>query len=137
MLLSSPDNQQSPGPGFQLTREPLRPAGLVLAAAGELDAASVGEFRELLNAAVDSGESPVVVDLSEVTFIDSLSLATIVRAQSRMAGRVMAIVARHPYVLLIIDAGGLGSVLDVFSTREEAVAHAIERAEPPPAGPQA
>ena len=109
------------GQGFEFVQEPLSPGGLVLAARGELDAAAVPKLRELLEAAIVESRTPVVVDLSEVSFIDSLSLATIVRAQKRLGGSTrMALVARHPYVLLIVEAGGLDSVLAVFETRAEA-----------------
>ena len=97
----------------------------VLEASGELDMAAAPGLRERLNAAIDDGCTSIVVDLSQVTFIDSLSMATIVRARTRLGdqGR-LALVASHPYVLLIVQAGGLGSVLELFESRHEALAYA-------------
>lgn len=116
-----------PGQGFEFSQEPMSPSGVVLSARGELDVAAVPELRSLLEAAIEGGQAPIVADLSEVTFIDSLSLATLVRAQTRLGGRSrMAVVARHPYVLLIVQAGGLESVLTVFENREEAESHVHE-----------
>jgi anti-sigma B factor antagonist len=111
----------------------MAPAGQLVTASGELDAAAVPKLRELLGAAIDDGQTPVIVDLSEVSFIDSLSLATLVRAQTRLGGPSrMAVVARHPYVLLIVEAGGLDAVLAIFDSREQAEAYVNQADERPP-----
>lgn len=131
-MLTPVDQPSWSGHGFEFAQEQLSPRGVVLAARGELDAAAVPKMRELLEAAIDAGHVPIVVDLSEVSFIDSLSLATIVRAQSRAGGSTrMALVVRHPYVLLIVEAGGLDSVLAVFETRAEAESYVHGADEPP------
>jgi len=130
-MLTPVDQSSWSGQGFEFVQEQLSPGGLVLAARGELDAAAVPKMRELLEAAIDAGRVPIVVDLSEVSFIDSLSLATIVRAQQRAGGSArMALVARHPYVLLILQAGGLDSVLAVFETRADAESYVHGADEP-------
>jgi anti-anti-sigma factor len=95
-----------------------------LALSGELDVTSVAELREALDALVANGSGGLVVDLSEVSFIDSLSIAAIVAAKRRLGDeRRMAIVASHPYVLLIFEAGGLDSVVPLFATADDAEAH--------------
>ena len=97
--------------------------GALIVARGELDVQSVPELRARLNEAIDSGTTRIVVDLAEVSFIDSLSLSALVAAHRRMGddGR-LAVVAAHEYVRLILQASGLEQVLDVFATRDEAVA---------------
>jgi anti-anti-sigma factor len=97
--------------------------GALIVAQGELDVQSVPELRARLAEAVDSGKNRVVVDLAEVSFIDSLSLSALVGARRKLGdeGR-LAVVAVHEYVRLILQATGLEQVLDVFATREEAVA---------------
>jgi anti-sigma B factor antagonist len=97
--------------------------GALIVATGELDVQSVPELRTRLNEAIDSGKTRIVADLAEVSFIDSLSLSALVGAHRKLgdSGR-LAIVAVHEYVLLILQATGLEQVLDVFATREEAVA---------------
>lgn len=98
--------------------------GALVVARGELDMQSVGELKARLNEAVDAGSTRIVVDLAEVSFIDSLSLSALVGAQKRLGdqGRV-AVVAVHEYVRLILQATGLEQVLHVFETRDEAVAY--------------
>ena len=97
--------------------------GALIVASGELDVQSVPELKERLTEAVDAGTKRVVVDLADVSFIDSLSLSALVGARRRLGadGR-LAVVAVHEYVRLILQATGLEQVLDVFDTRDEAVA---------------
>ena len=97
--------------------------GALIVASGELDVQSVPELKECLAEAVDAGTKRVVVDLADVSFIDSLSLSALVGARRRLGedGR-LAVVAVHEYVRLILQATGLEQVLDVFDTRDEAVA---------------
>ncbi len=96
----------------------------VLEVHGEVDVASSGELRRRLREAALSGATRVLVDLSDVTFIDSIAMAGIVGAQRRLPtdGR-LAVVAHHPYVLLVLEAVGLRHVVNVFDTRAEAEAH--------------
>jgi anti-anti-sigma factor len=43
----------------------------VLSVEGEIDISTAARFQEALSAAVSGGHGPLVLDLSEVTFIDS------------------------------------------------------------------
>jgi anti-sigma B factor antagonist len=97
--------------------------GALIVARGELDVQSVADLRARLNEAIDAGNTKVVIDLAQVSFIDSLSLSALVAARRRIGddGR-LAVVAVHEYVRLILQATGLEQVLDVFETREDAVA---------------
>jgi anti-sigma B factor antagonist len=97
--------------------------GALIVARGELDVQSVPELKARLSEALDAGQTRIVVDLAEVSFIDSLSLSALVAARRRIGdqGR-LAVVAVHEYVRLIMQATGLEQVLDVFETREDAVA---------------
>jgi anti-sigma B factor antagonist len=97
--------------------------GALIVARGELDVQSVDELRARLNEAIDAGNKRIVMDLAEVSFIDSLSLSALVGARRKLGddGR-LAVVAVHEYVQLILQATGLEQVLDVFETRDAAVA---------------
>jgi anti-anti-sigma factor len=61
-----------------------RDGGYLVAVAGELDLASVPELRAALEAAAQSG-LPVVLDVSDVTFIDSTALGALLRANDELA----------------------------------------------------
>lgn len=101
--------------------------GTIVTAWGELDIAAVPQLRAQLEAALSTGARRLLLDLGGVTFVDSISLAAIVAAKRRMGpgGRV-AIATRHPYVLLILEAGGLDGVVEVFEDREMAEASLLE-----------
>ena len=111
-------------PPFGLTVEPL-PQGLVLALSGELDLATAPDVRERLGAAVDSGTRRIVVDLRAVTFMDSIGLAAVVHARSRLSagGRLALVVAPDSYAELVLEITGMARAIAIFSDRDSAVAH--------------
>jgi anti-sigma B factor antagonist len=95
--------------------------GALIVARGELDVRCVDELRSKINEAIEAGNNRIVVDLAEVSFIDSLSLSALVGARRRLGdGGRLAVVAVHEYVRLILQATGLEQVLDVFDTRAAA-----------------
>ena len=110
--------------GWKIAERPLDGPGLLLALRGDFDMSCVRELRQALEAVVAEGTGGLILDLSEVTFLDSLSIAAMVAARRRLGEeRRMAVVAQHPYVLLIFEAGGLDSIVPLFSTIEDAEAH--------------
>ncbi len=112
-----------PTVAFQIVERPVSWPGSMLAVSGELDVTAVPDLREAMETLVADRAGGLVVDLSGVSFIDSLSIAVLVAARRRLGEeRRMAIVAQHPYVLLIFEAGGLDSVVPLFATVEHAEA---------------
>ncbi len=70
------------------------PQGTVIEAAGEVDLTTAPQLREELLAAVGDADKPgVIVDLSQVDFIDSAGLALLVEARKRLSpdGRTLSI----------------------------------------------
>ncbi len=122
---STADPVVPPAPvGHEILEEPAPFDGLLVIARGELDIASAFTLRDKLHGAAASGVQRILLDLSDVTFMDSLSMAAVVATQRRLGdeGR-LAVVATLPYVLLIFEAGGIDSVVEVFRTRDAAEAH--------------
>lgn len=96
----------------------------VIAPEGELDIARVGEFRAALSDAASEGAPAVVVDLSQVSFIDSSGLGALVELHNRLrrSGRRLVVVApggSAPAVLL--GLAGLRDRLPISETRGAAV----------------
>lgn len=58
--------------------------GSVLVARGEIDVYTSPDFRAALYALVDRGDDPVVIDFSDVSFIDSSGLGVLVGALKRV-----------------------------------------------------
>jgi anti-sigma B factor antagonist len=109
--------------GIQVTEETFDPAGLVLAVTGELDIATAPALRDRLDAAIEAGTHRLVIDLSAISFLDSVALATIVHAKQQLAedGRLALVVDPSSYVMLVFEGGGLRQVLDLVDTRAEAI----------------
>jgi anti-sigma B factor antagonist len=78
--------------GFAL-REAQEDGRLVLRLSGDLDIAATDELQSRLDALREDGASPVVLDLSELEFIDSSGLACITRAirDARQEGRELEV----------------------------------------------
>ena len=68
----------------------------VITPEGELDIASLGDLCAAISDAAHEGAGTVVVDLSQVTFIDSSGLGALVELRSRLrrSGRRLAVVAQ-------------------------------------------
>ena len=113
---------------FRLVQEPLPTTepGLLLAATGELDIATAPELRGTIADAIDAGLTRLVVDLSDISFLDSVAVAVLlhVRRQLGDAGRMSVVVPPDSYAQLVFGVAGLSHCLDVFATRDAAVAHA-------------
>lgn len=95
--------------------------GLLLRFSGELDMVTAPGLRRRLEQAITGGAGGIVIDLTDVTFVDSLSLASLVAAKHRLApdGR-LAVVAGEGFVDLMLRAAGLGGVLDLFGDEDDA-----------------
>jgi anti-sigma B factor antagonist len=103
----------------------------VLALAGELDLFSAPRLRE----AIARADRDVVLDLTQVGFVDSSGLAAILGAARRLAtaGRRLSLVAGAGYVRALLERTGLIGPLEVFASLAGArAAHRAARAEPDP-----
>jgi anti-sigma B factor antagonist len=103
------------------------PAAVLLAVSGEVDLHTAPQLRAALTGAVDAAgpASPdVVVDLSDVGFVDSTGLGEIVAAHKALASRGarLHLVVTRPRVQRLIRLTGLDGVLDVHPDRASALA---------------
>jgi anti-sigma B factor antagonist len=115
---------------YDLTVRRVRSIGVpnptIIAPAEELDISTVDDFRADLERALDGGETDVVVDLSEVDFIDSTGLSAILHAESRLRreGRRLAIVApRGTAAAVLFTLSGLRSQLSIYDSTRAALQH--------------
>lgn len=118
-------NPKVPEPlDFAVTSEPMGRRGVVVSVRGELDMLTVPELRTVINEVIDGGAQRLVLDLTGVSFIDSVSLAAIVNARRRLGdgGRLGVVIEEGSYAMLIFEIGGLDSIVELFHTRVRAVA---------------
>jgi len=109
--------------GILVTEEAFDPCGLVLAVSGELDIATAPALRDRLEAAAEVGTRRLVIDLSAVSFLDSVALATILHAKQRLPddGKIAVAIDPASYAMLVFESGGLKQVLDLVATRAQAI----------------
>ncbi len=96
----------------------------VVAAEGELDLNNAPQLRRTLNAAVDAGAANLVMDLTEVQFIDSTTLGVLIGAYNRLrpTGGRLAVACPQEKLLNVFRVTGLDRVFLVRDTVEEAAA---------------
>lgn len=98
----------------------------VIASQGEIDVSSVDAFRNALSEAVRAGADRLVIDLSEVSFIDSSGLGALIDAQNRLRRDQRQLVVVAPSgsaVAVLLGLAGLRGRLSIFETREGAIAN--------------
>ena len=97
---------------------------VVLAVAGELDAYTVPNLRKAFDEILADGTGRnVVVDMSQVSFMDSTGIGALVSARRRLAeGAQLRLVTTHPAVTKLFTLTGLTKVFPIFDTLAEATA---------------
>ncbi|NJL02210.1 MAG: STAS domain-containing protein [Spirulinaceae cyanobacterium RM2_2_10] len=96
---------------------------IVLAPSGRLDITTAWQFRLKLQECISKHSPHVVVNLSQVNFIDSSGLTSLV-AGMRDADKVKGsfrICSVHPEAKLVFEVTMMDSVFEIFETEEEAL----------------
>lgn len=91
-------------------------AGRIVHVRGELDLASAPHLSSVLSEAAEEGTLPVILDLAEVTFIDSSALRALVLAGRELSsrGRVLQIGPRSEMVARVLSMTSLDQHTDAF-----------------------
>lgn len=95
----------------------------VVSASGEMDVATAPPLRDRLQTLAASGKPTVVVDLLDVTFLDSTALGVLVGAlkRCRESGGDLPLVITEPRILRVFEITGLTGVFPIHATVEDAV----------------
>lgn len=95
---------------------------VVVRLAGELDLSNAPTVREALAGALGRGSPRLVVDLSDVTFIDSTALGVLVEARRKLPNRDdFALAAPGLEARRALEVSGLDRVFAVHETVEDAL----------------
>ena len=114
---------------FHIDEQPVRDIA-VLELHGDADLHAAPELRERLNAAIDGQTAGVVVDLSDVTFLDSTALGVLVGGMKRLRAtrRPLRLAAPRTEIRRLLEITLLDRVLGVDPTREDSLAVVAPRA---------
>ncbi|HLI31921.1 MAG TPA: STAS domain-containing protein [Solirubrobacteraceae bacterium] len=95
-----------------------------VAVAGELDLATAPHLKWPLLDALRAGRTNLLVNLSQVTFIDSTALSVLVGVKRKLPiSTRMALVCTNESVLRIFTIAGLDGVFAIFPSVEDALEH--------------
>jgi anti-sigma B factor antagonist len=94
---------------------------VVVRLAGELDLYNAPAVREALAEAGGRGPARVAVDLSEVTFVDSLALGTFVEAHAKLGRGHFALAAPGVETRRALEVSGLHRHLAVYDSVQSAL----------------
>ena len=110
---------------YQIDHDPIDRGHLVVAS-GELDIQATPRLSTVLAMAATSPGGRLVLDLSEVTFIDSTALGTILKAAAQLdeGGTLLAVVAPEGPVRRLLEMTNLTNRFSLCPSREDALASA-------------
>jgi anti-sigma B factor antagonist len=93
----------------------------VVSFAGEVDLAVAPELQERLDVLIAGGQTTIVVDLLQTTFLDSIALGVLVGAleQCQSAGGELYLVVTEPRVLKVLEITGLNETFPIHSALPE------------------
>ena len=93
-----------------------------VAVRGEVDISAVDVLDVALESAIRESSGAFVVDLTEVSFLDSSGLATIMRARALLEreDRSLAVVCPPGAARRIFELTNMQELLRIFSSRQEA-----------------
>jgi anti-sigma B factor antagonist len=93
----------------------------VVDVAGEIDVYTSPVLQEKLVEVLRDGSSNIVLDLSDVTFLDSTGLGVLITAlkRCRNADGDLELVTAQPNVLKVLEITGLNDVFKIRSSLDE------------------
>ena len=111
-------------PRFRTTERDVDDRTTIVSVDGEIHVSTAPEFSGFLSATIEGGRIRLVLDLTDVMFIDSTGLSVLLNALRRVtrAGGRMAIVCSNPTVLRLFEITRLDGTFDLHAGVEPALA---------------
>lgn len=99
----------------------MSPVVKVLQPSGLLDGTKATQVRQEIDGILNQGADIVLIDLQDVTFIDSSGLGALVSALKavRSAGRKLFICSINAQVKMLFELTSMDRVFQIFSNRDE------------------
>jgi len=108
---------------MQLVHEMIDKVLVVKPLEKRMDAFVASDFRGRMGAFIGEGQELIVLDLSDVDFVDSSGLGAIVASLKMLGGKGdLAIAGASDKVMSLFKLTRMDRVFQIFATRDEAVA---------------
>jgi anti-sigma B factor antagonist len=115
---------QRSGGGFGVIQSQPDEQTSVVALEGELDLERAPSLKWALVDSLDAGYKQIVVDLTQVRFMDSTALSVLVGVNKSLdIGARLALVCVNSNVLKIFELSGMDGAFAIFPTLEQALVH--------------
>jgi anti-sigma B factor antagonist len=97
--------------------------GSVISLRGEIDVYTAPLLRQKIIDLVEEGTLRLVIDMSEVDFLDSTGLGVLVTGLQRISGRggTLGLVITQDKILKIFDITKLNKAFPIYASRDEAL----------------
>jgi anti-anti-sigma factor len=95
---------------------------VVVRLAGELDLYNADDVRRALAGAIDDGAARIVIDMSEVDFVDSTALGVLIEARSKLGKDALLLAAPRLETRRTLEVSGLDRHLPVHDSVDGALA---------------
>ncbi|MBI4781095.1 MAG: STAS domain-containing protein [Oscillatoriophycideae cyanobacterium NC_groundwater_1537_Pr4_S-0.65um_50_18] len=99
----------------------MKPNIQIIQPSGILDGTQARQFRSQVNEAVDAGSKIILVDLKDVTFMDSSGLAALVLALKsvRSVDGKFCVCSVNDQVKMLFELTSMTRVFEIFESPEE------------------
>ena len=106
---------------FRAVEESVDEQTQLVAIYGDVDLKTARSFRAALDEAAQDGKERLIVDMSEVPFMDSSGLAALIGAQKALRDRTQVIVVCPENLRRIFEVTRLDTIVSVVASLPEAL----------------
>lgn len=108
---------------FAITLRTLDDRTSVISVSGELDLSTAPRLKWMLGEALEEDSTQIVIDLSDVGFMDSTALGVLLGVRRKLDDDVLAVVCVNESVLQIFRLSGTDRIFAIHPTLDESLAH--------------
>ena len=95
----------------------------VLDVIGEIDIYTTPTFKEAVSTAIDEGKSSIVINMTQVTYMDSSGFGTLLSATKRLrpVDGALYLTGCNEAITRMLQITRLNTIFGIFATEEEAL----------------